>query len=248
MKIGKALGLKKREIVSFIGGGGKTTLMFRLAEEIPLQHRVIITTTTKIFLPPEKYPVVLLKNREPAKTDLERYLGMGMRPVVASGLLDNNKVKGIAPGQISLLQNHANFVLVEADGSRGLPLKGHMEYEPVIPRPTTALVVVIGADIIGKTLDGKNVHRPEIVSARTGRKTGSIIDAEMIAGLINHPEGLLRDIPLGARVITFINKVDCLEDAAQGYRLGRLLLGKKIKKVILGSAIEENPVLDIIDK
>ncbi len=247
MNICSALDLKERETVSFVGGGGKTTLIFRLAEEIPLQYGVIVTTTTKIFMPPEKYPVILLKKKELAETDLVRYLGEGLRPVVASGLLENNKLKGVTSGQIRLLQNYAGFILVEADGSRGLPLKGHLNYEPVIPEQTTVLVVVIGADIIGKTLDGINVHRPGVVSVRTGREMGCVIDAEMIAGLISHPKGLLRDIPLGARVAAFINKVDCLEDTGEGYRLGRLLLGEKIKKVILGSAIAERPVLDIVE-
>jgi probable selenium-dependent hydroxylase accessory protein YqeC len=247
VKICQVLGLRKREIVSFIGGGGKTTLMFRLAEEIPYSCKVIITTTTKIFMPPEKYPLIMLEGREPAETELERYLETGLRPVVVSGKSDNNKVKGITSGQVRMLHNYASFILVEADGSKRLPLKGHLEYEPVIPGQTTVLVVVIGADIIGKTLDDKNVHRPGVVSARTGREMGSVIDVEMIAGLINHPQGLLRKIPLGARVIAFINKVDCLEDVNEGYRLGRLLLGEKVRKVILGSAVAEKPVLDMME-
>jgi len=248
MRINEALGLKEREIVSFVGGGGKTTLMFRLAEEIPLQYNVVITTTTKIFLPPpDKFPLVLLEKGETAEKDLAWYLRSGLRPVVGSGLLDNNKVKGIASEQLSLLQHYADYILVEADGSKGRSLKGHLDYEPVIPGATTVLVVVVGADIMGKTLDGKYVHRPEIVAERTGREMGSLIDAEMIAGLITHPEGLLRDSPSGARVVPFINKADRLEDPGEGYRLGSLLLGGKIRKVILGSAIGENPVLNIVE-
>ncbi len=246
MKINNALGLKEREVISFIGGGGKTSLMFRLAEEISVQYNVIITTTTKIFLPaPDKFPLVLLGEGEAAENDLAGYLRSGLKPVVGSGLLDNNKVKGINPDQVGLLQYYADYTLVEADGSRGLSLKGHLDYEPVIPGETTLLVVVVGADIIGKTLDSKFVHRPEIVARRTGRAIGSEIDAALIAELITHPEELLRDTPPDARVVVFINKSDYLTDTVEAYRLARLLLGKKIEKVILGSTVGAAPVLDI---
>lgn len=248
MKISKALDLKGREIVSFVGGGGKTTLMFCLAEEIPLQKKVVITTTTKIFLPPpDKFPLLLLGEEEKIEKDLAVYLQSGLKPVIASGMLENNKINGITSRQLSLLKEYADFILVEADGSKGFSLKGHLDYEPVVSELTTVLVVVIGADIIGKNLDGKHVHRPEVVSERTGREMGSIIDSELIAQLITHPEELLRGSPPCARVVPFINKVDRLNNLGEVYRLGRLLLRKNIRKVLLGSAIGENPVLDILE-
>lgn len=248
MKISKALGLKEREIISFIGGGGKTSLMFRLAEEIPLQYNVVITTTTKIYQPPpEKFPLVLLGKEDQVEKKMAGYLKSGLRPVVGSGLLENNKVNGISPGQVSLLQGCADYILVEADGSKGLPLKGHLDYEPVIPRATTLLVVVVGADILGKTLDKKHVHRPEIVSQLTGREIGSVIDVGLIAELIVHPEGLLREYPPGARVVLFINKIDLMPDPYEGYNLDGLLSGKMIEKVILGSAIGEEPVRFVLE-
>lgn len=248
MKISKALGLKDRGVVSLVGGGGKTTLMFRLAGELPSQYRVVVTTTTKIFVPsPKQFPLVLLEKGVLPVKYLDEYLLQGLRPVVGSGLLENNKLNGISREQLDLLQKHVDFTIVEADGSKGLPLKGHLSFEPVIARSTNVLLVVIGADILGKTLDAGYVHRPEIVSRLTGRKLGSEIDAEMIAQLITHPEGILRDSPSTAMIVTFINKIDCLRNPDEGRRLGRLLLGEKIKKVILGSATGIDPVLAVME-
>ncbi len=248
MKISKALGLKGKGVISLVGGGGKTSLMYRLAEEIPLQYKVVVTTTTKIFLPPpDKFPLVLLEKDEPPERELYEFLLKGLRPVVGSGLLENNKINGIPREQVNLLQSYADFTLIESDGSKGRSLKGHLDFEPVIAGATTVLLVVIGADIFGKTLDSKYVHRPELVSRLTGRKMGTIIDAEMIAELITHPEGILRDSPSNAMVVPFINKVDRMENQGEGRRLGRLLLGEKISKVILGSAIGINPVLAIME-
>lgn len=248
MRISEALGLKERETISFIGGGGKTSMMFRLAEEIPFQHNVIITTTTKIFLPPERYPLVLLGKEGEAEKELNRYLQMGLRPVVAAGVLkNNNKLSGILPGQVSLLQQYADYILVEADGSRGLSLKGHLESEPVIPGTATLIVVVVGADILGKTLEERYVHRPEVVTKLTGREIGTVIDAEFVVELIVHPEGLLRERPQNARIVMFINKTDLIREPDEAYRLGRLALGRNIERVIMGSAIGEDPVLTVLE-
>ncbi len=252
MKIIEALCLSNRGVVSFVGGGGKTSLMFRLNGEIPLSRRVVITTTTKIYMPAaDKYPAVMLSGKRPVKKTLQNILQSGARPVLGQRLLPDNKVKGLSAGSLDRLINEnncfADFVLIEADGSRGRSLKGYLDYEPVVPRTTTLLVVVIGADVIGKALDDSAVHRPETLSRMIGLKPGAVLDAENIAGLIIHPGGVLRSCPPGARIVPFINKVDCLQSRDEAYRLAKLLLGGRIRSVILGSATGENPVIDVID-
>ena len=48
----EAFGIGPGEIVSLVGGGGKTTLMFALAQELTSGGQsVITTTTTRIFEP-----------------------------------------------------------------------------------------------------------------------------------------------------------------------------------------------------
>ena len=49
----KKLRIEKNSITAITGSGGKTSLMFRLAEELSLKGKVLITTTTKIFAPDE---------------------------------------------------------------------------------------------------------------------------------------------------------------------------------------------------
>ena len=46
MKLRTALGLGTGEVVAFVGGGGKTTAMFRLAQELAAEGQPVITTTT----------------------------------------------------------------------------------------------------------------------------------------------------------------------------------------------------------
>ncbi len=47
--------------------------------------------------------------------------------------------------------------------------------------------------------------------------------------------------------IPFINKADCLAKREDAYRLANFLLGRRIRRVILGSAISKDPVIDVID-
>src|SRR5262245_53470744 len=50
MDLSRAFGIRPKEVVAFVGGGGKTTAMFRLARELAAQgKRVVTTTTTRIF-------------------------------------------------------------------------------------------------------------------------------------------------------------------------------------------------------
>ncbi|MEG3071731.1 MAG: selenium cofactor biosynthesis protein YqeC [Candidatus Syntrophopropionicum ammoniitolerans] len=252
MKIIEALGLSDREVVSFVGGGGKTSLMFRLSEEIPNSHRVIITTTTKIFRPAnDKHPVVLLSNQAPVIEILQAAVGAGIRPILGLRLVSNNKIEGFGAEKLDQLisENYSmtDYVLIEADGSKGRSLKGYLDHEPVIPQFTTVLILVIGADAIGGILNDDTVHRLQIITRMTGLKPGTVMGAEDIAGLVRHPRGVLRTCPPTARIVAFINKMDLLVNRAAGYKLARLLLGGRISSVILGSAIGDNPVIDIIN-
>ena len=77
---------------------------------------------------------------------------------------------------------------------------------------TTLVVVVVGADILGKPLDADHVHRPELVAALCGEPLGTRITPAMVARALAHPEGGRKGVPAGARVVAMINKVDGLAD------------------------------------
>ena len=51
MQLSHALRIHPKEVVVLVGGGGKTTLMFRLADELAASGRRVVTTmTTRIFV------------------------------------------------------------------------------------------------------------------------------------------------------------------------------------------------------
>ncbi len=144
-----------RGITAIIGSGGKTSLLYKLAEE--LQGSVILCTSTLIY-PPERIPVL---------SRVEDVEGV----VCVGSPAPNGK---LAPPEQSFaeLAELADYVLVEADGSKHLPLKAHADYEPVIPSSCKKIITVVGASGIGKPVK-EAVHRPEIFQKLTNSDIAS---------------------------------------------------------------------------
>lgn len=114
----------KPGVVSVIGSGGKTTLLSTLARELP--GPVILCTTTHIF-PFSEYPLISGEDAGALKAALTRSRVVCLGQPGKDGKLT-------APAlPFSLLLELAPWVLVEADGSKHLPLKAHASYEPVVP-------------------------------------------------------------------------------------------------------------------
>ena len=113
-------------ITAIIGSGGKTTLMMTLAQELSRRGTVIITTSTKIY-PPEGIPVL------PGDDEIALQRSLRAAPLLC--VASRHPTGKLAAPDISFsrLSELAIYVLVEADGSKGLPLKAHAPHEPVIP-------------------------------------------------------------------------------------------------------------------
>ena len=67
-----------------------------------------------------------------------------------------------APGiPMSRLTALADYIIVEADGSKRLPLKAHAAHEPVIPVEAGRTICVVGMSGLGRRVS-EAVHRPEL--------------------------------------------------------------------------------------
>ena len=156
------------ELVAFVGGGGKTSLLFALAESLP--GRVVITTTTRIFAAQMRLApaVVYADDLSPLGALLDAH---GRCLVV--GHVDGDKARGVAPDLPArlLARPDVDAVVVEADGSRMRPVKAPAEHEPVIPPETTLVVPVAGLDALEGPL-AEVAHRAEIVKRITNDELG----------------------------------------------------------------------------
>jgi len=198
-------------LVSFIGAGGKTTLILRLAEELTAAgHQVIITTTTKIY-PPENLPLVLVSSFKPTMTELAKTLEKHNIVVLGSSIGTDGKLQGLEPAIVNRFFRALKiFTLVEADGARGKPLKGYNDYEPLIPFESDQVFAVIGADVLGQKVDKAHIHRFERFCTLTGIDAGKIINGIVLA----KSYGLMHDIAISqapaAEYRAILNKADLL--------------------------------------
>src|SRR5579884_3209168 len=169
--LSEALGVRDRRVVAFTGGGGKTTAMFRLARELAAE-RVLVTTTTKIWVPrPDEAALVLADDPDGACERLRAGWARGVR-ALGTAVTPEGKLQGVPPEWVAGLRRAADRVLVEADGAAGKPLTAPRVHEPVIP-PSAALVVpVAGVDAVGAALDDEHAHRVAEIAALTGCAPG----------------------------------------------------------------------------
>ncbi|MFC1964587.1 selenium cofactor biosynthesis protein YqeC [Chloroflexota bacterium] len=255
MKLKKALDIQPGEVISLVGGGGKTTIMFALARELASSGKTTITaTTTKIFEPsPSETPYVLV---EPDEEHLVEKLHHAMEKyrhiTLASARLSSGKLNGISTELVTKLAqlNKVSYIIVEADGASHKSLKAPNANEPVIPDNTSLVLAVVGVDAVGCRLTQEHVFRPEIASRLLELPMDEAISAEAVARLITHPQGIAKGSPVLARIIPFINKVDLAEGLIKGRGLASNILAMthpRIERVILGHAQLPEPVVEVID-
>lgn len=160
-----------RGVTAVIGSGGKTTLLRTLSRELP--GTVILTTTTHI-LPFEGVPLLTAPTADEVRTALTRSRVLCLGTPAAEGKLT-------APSlPFSVLADCADYVLVEADGSRHLPLKAHAPHEPVIPKEADRVLCVVGARGFGRPIR-EVVHRPERFCTLTGAKPDEPASPALVA-------------------------------------------------------------------
>ncbi len=239
----QALAIGAREHVALVGGGGKTTLMYALAEELRRGgKRVITSTTTKVWHREAlQYEKVLLVGDDPLWRDKTRE-GLNKEGGVFIGhsLLDSGKVEGISPSLADEVYHDSNihYLLVEADGSAGHPLKAPAKHEPVISRSVTMVVALMGIEALGARLDEATAFRVEEIKKVTGLDTGGILTPDALARVFLHPAGLFKGTPDVARRVVFLNKGDLIKEERKAIELADILLAdplKEIDRVVLGS-------------
>lgn len=119
-------------VAFFVGSGGKTTLIGTLAHEARERGLRVILATTTHFFPFSGIETVSGNRLEDVDRTLER-AGIACVAAPASGKAGAEGKLGPSPLSLDVLAAAADLVLVEADGSKRLPLKAHAEHEPVVP-------------------------------------------------------------------------------------------------------------------
>ncbi|WP_099191254.1 selenium cofactor biosynthesis protein YqeC [Tepidibacter mesophilus] len=231
------------EMISFVGGGGKTTSIFKLAKELKnMNKKVLIATSTAIYYPDEGEYDELIINDSIDICNMNK-IKKGSITVIGRKISKENKLLGLSKEVIDEIYNLRifDYVLVEADGSKRKSIKSPAEHEPVIPINTDKVVGVIGLDCIGKKINEKNVHRPELFCNITNSKIEEIIDEEKVFRLIIHDKGLFKNTPEECKKYIVLNKIECEEIQKVSSGIIELLIKSEfnVRGIITSSIIRE---------
>ncbi|MBI2909979.1 MAG: putative selenium-dependent hydroxylase accessory protein YqeC [Chloroflexi bacterium] len=250
MTLAEALGVVDGDVVSFVGAGGKTTAMFRLARELCQSgKRVVVTTTTRILAPRPSQALCSLElpDGELLLAAVRDAAGRTCPVVASRGRDSNDKLISVGPDWVARLRQVADVVLVEADGAAGRPFKAPGEHEPVIPDSATIVVPVVGVDVVGSPLSPEIAHRPEIVAKLAGIRMGEEMTPRVVADVMLHPRGIIKGAPAAARVVPLVNKVDGEERLQAARQLAQQLAGRGIRRVVLARCMVEPPVVEVLE-
>lgn len=207
MELVRALELRPG-VTAVIGGGGKTTLLRALGEELASAgRRVVLCTTTKIFPFPG-----LLNLTSSGGEGLARALDETPLLCVGTPVPGTNKLT--APSiSMECLTGLADYVLVEADGAAGRPMKAHAPHEPVIPTGANQVICLVGASGFGQPVS-RAAHRPELYARLAGLAPDAPVTPAAAAAVLAG-EGL------HSRV--YVNQADTAQRLSAGKALQRLL-------------------------
>ena len=229
----EALGLvNPPALVALVGGGGKSSLMFALGRGLP--GRVVMTTTTRIFASQMSRAAEVCTLAD--ENWWERLYEFDSSLLVVGGV-EGDRARGVPPELPAkmLACSGVDWVVIEADGSRMLPVKAPAAHEPVVPNETSLLVVVVGIDALSGPIREVS-HRPERVSTITGLTPEETLTPEALATLLTSSQGGLKDAPQAARVAMLINKVESASQLEAARRVAHCVLREpRVERVAIGA-------------
>lgn len=241
MKLKDIIGIEKDNVISIVGAGGKTTLMYYLGKELKKNAKVLMSTTTKI-LPPKKDEAdfFVIGKEEYLKIKNKQDLGSY---VYSYGMNSEGKLLGIKEEEISLMKDDFNYIILESDGSKCKPLKGWNDTEPVIYKETDITIGVLNIKVLDKKITDDLIHRLEEFKKLTAGIEDDAITNKHLIRVIFNKNGIFKNSK-GKRIL-FINKVENPRDESLVESLIKEIEKENnrfrlLDKVIYGSLKEES--------
>lgn len=209
-------------MICITGAGGKTSLLYALADRAAAAgKRVVVSTTTHIFQPAEEYAY--------DRIEVLKLWKQGRFAVVGTPC-EGGKLKSPSEEELAFWDEYADLLLLEADGSKHLPLKVPASHEPVVPAACRCLVGVMGMDAWKNSLQDA-CFRPQLACALLQQGPEHEISLEDMAFLGSSPLGLAKESE-GRRFSVVLNKCEgSLIPAAEDLR--QLLQRRGIERVVL---------------
>ncbi len=225
--------LETDKIITVVGAGGKTSTIFELGKELSnLNKKVIITTTTHMRLEED---FILVEDNN----DIENFKNiLKNKKIIKIGKKESEyKVKSLDMKLLRKVISLTDFLLIEGDGSKNLPLKVPKDNEPVIIEETNLVVGIMGFDSLDKKI--KDIcHRPELVSQLLQKNLEDNIDFFDLVYIARDKNGLRKNVNCKYKVI--VNKVDKVEYLDICERIAELCIKFNIDVIFTSYNIENN--------
>ena len=216
--------LSNFRFITYVGSGGKTAFIELCARELSRRGKsVAVTTTTKIFA---REPYVLIEDGA-EWTENPGFMRIGKT-------VSHGKLTGLEFDEIERLGRIYDFVLIEADGAKGKPMKFPAPYEPVIPPFSEMICVLCGLDGFSGRVDEK-VFRWELFSQATGIDGAAPVTPQVFLRFFSD-DMFLKSVDI-EKCTVVLNKYDALRDKPLVMDIAKDIIQKTgVKNVIIASS------------
>jgi len=223
---------------AIVGAGGKSTILFNAAKEF--DSPVVLAATAHLCIDQLRLADTHRVIEKPADVSLIFQKSIRGTILLTGPVGERDRTHGLSVEEIDLVRENCDRyglpLLIEADGSRRLPLKAPAEHEPPIPDWVNHVVVVSGLSALGKALSEEVVFRAGRFAEIAGSQMGERINLAMLKNYLLSEKGGLKNIPNDAIRSVFFNQLD----QAVISRLEKEILSKELlnrfDQVIWGEA------------
>lgn len=179
------LQVKKNDVISFAGAGGKTTTIFALAQELKdtADYKILVTTTTKMMREKE---VITVEDEAFIKEQLQT------KRLVIAGTDLGRKMGCFAMDFLQRIILLSDITLIEADGAQRRLFKMPRSYEPVYLPCTTKIVYLAGMMALGQKIE--DLSRSDIMADFLHKQPAEKLTAEDMVKILQSEQGAKKDV------------------------------------------------------
>lgn len=201
----------QKHLISLVGAGGKTTVLYEMAEFFSAHgKKTLVGTTTHIYQPENNYAATLQQVQELWQNG--KYAVIGRK--------SGNKL--VMDEQLfAELKQQAEIILVEADGAKGLPCKVPQEHEPVILPECDIVIGLIGMDALGARLKDCCFRLEQAAKLLKAEEKHVLTLADMVR-ILTSEQGT-KKLAEGRKYCIILNKCDDKAITAEAEKLRQLI-------------------------
>lgn len=217
-------------VVSLIGGGGKTTLLYEMAGfGVRNGQKVLVTTSTHIYRPPKEW-------YDRSLEEVRRKFSAGRAAIIGSICRNPEKLSMPEKELFEAVRAEADLTLIEADGAKHLPCKAPAEHEPALPACSDLVVGVTGLSALGQPLE-TCCFRTERAAELLGCTMEHHITEEDLVRLIASEQGQQKNLN-GRKFYAVLNQYEEKEHREAAEKIAELLQRQGMEHVLITCAAE----------